>query len=98
MAATRALRAVSNGEAPRKRPTITEAASTGSRLALLEALRTRVAAATQDDKTPARDLAALSRRLMEIAREIETLKALEAEESAGEDSAGDDEAFDPSAV
>lgn len=49
-------------------------AATGSRLELLEALRDKVAAAL-DAGVPARELASLSRRLVELAREIEAAKA-----------------------
>ena len=41
------------------------------------AVRFRVAMAVEDPATPARDLAALTRRLLEIAKEIESIDATE---------------------
>jgi hypothetical protein len=69
------LRAVRPGEPPRRPMTVTKAATTGDRRDLLVALRARVATAVEDPKTPAPALAALSRRLLEIARELEALNA-----------------------
>lgn len=54
---------------------VSEAAAEGSRLELLVAMRARVAAAVEDANTPPRDLAALTRRLLEIANEIATIEA-----------------------
>jgi len=45
-------------------------------------MRSRVAIAVEDSSTPARDLAALTRRLMEIARDIEVMDA-KSEEADG---------------
>jgi hypothetical protein len=55
-----------------------------------------VATAVQDPNTPARDLAALTRRLMEIAKDIEALDASADEE--GERAVAADEAFDAEAI
>lgn len=78
------LRVVSADESAPQKPavplTVTSAAAAGSRRDLLVAMRSRVATAVEDPNTPARDLAALTRRLMEIARDIEALDAKEAEE------------------
>lgn len=49
-------------------------ASEGDRLATLEALRDRIARAIDSPKTLARDLAALSRQLVQITAEIDELK------------------------
>ena len=69
-------------EAPPKKPlTVTDAASIGTHKDLLVAMRARVATAVQDPNTPARDLAALTRRLMEIAKDIEAMDAQEREEA-----------------
>lgn len=76
--------------------TVTAAAAGGDRLELLVAVRSRVARAVQDPDTPARDLAALTRRLLEVAREIETLEAAAKKEAA--DGAVDDEPFDAASV
>lgn len=75
---------------------VTEAASDGSRLELLVAMRARVASAVEDPNTPPRDLAALTRRLLEIANEIAAIEAqMElAEDSVAAASALPDEDFD----
>ena len=71
------LRAVQPDDpAPRRvRKTVGAAAEGGDRLELLEALRLRISTTVDDPNTPPRDLAALSRRLLEIAREIEAIRA-----------------------
>lgn len=70
------LRVAAPGESPpRKRMTVKAAADSGSRRDLLVALRSRIASTVEDPNTPARDLAALSRRLLEIAKEIEAIDA-----------------------
>jgi hypothetical protein len=79
------LRVVAPGEAkpsPKKKLTITEAASTGTIREQLVALRERVAKAVEDPNCPPRDLASLSRRLMEITKEI---AAIDVQEAEGED-------------
>ena len=58
-----------------------EAAQKGSTRELLEATRDRIAVAVEDEKTPARDLAALTKRLMETVREIEAIDAREQQEA-----------------
>lgn len=82
--ATKSLRAVSQGEQPPRRTpkTILDSADTGSSRDLLVAMRTRIAREMDDPDCPARDLASLSRRLLEIRRDIEALDALAAEEAA----------------
>ena len=78
MVAKRGLRAVSADEKPPvkgKPKTVTEAAKGGSTRELLAATRDRIAVAVEDPNTPARDLAALSKRLMETVREIEAIDA-----------------------
>jgi hypothetical protein len=54
-------------------------------------MRSRIAKAVQDPNTAARDLAALSRRLIEIAKDIEAIDAREAEEDADAESTADGE-------
>ena len=75
------LRDATNEAPPKKPLTVTDAASTGTHKDLLVAMRARVATAVQDPNTPARDLAALTRRLMEIAKDIEAMDAQEREEA-----------------
>jgi len=75
------LRAVRVGEVAPPR-SVSAAADSGSRRDLLVAMRARVALAVEDSGTPARDLAALTRRLMEIAKDIEQLDLKELGEGA----------------
>lgn len=79
---------------------VTEAASEGSRLDLLLAMRARVAAAVEDAGTPPRDLAALTRRLLEIANEIAAIEAQAAlaEDSVAAAAAMPDEPFSSTAI
>jgi hypothetical protein len=73
--------------------TIVEAAEDGSTRDLLVAMRTRIAQAVGDPETPARDLAALTKRLVEVVRDIEAIDAREEEaESHAEVNDGE---FDP---
>jgi hypothetical protein len=101
MADRRQLRAVAPGEKPPAKPpkrlSIAEAAEGGSHRDLLAAMRERIAKTVQDPNCPPRDLAALTRRLQEIAREIEALDARAAEEAA-ENRVAPDEAWDPQAL
>ena len=95
MAARKPLRAVADNEkAEPKRPvTILEAAESGSRIDELGAMRRRIARALDDPNTPARDLAALSRRQLEIGKEIEAIVVSEDEDHSVVVNA-DDEAWD----
>jgi hypothetical protein len=101
-AAQRRLRAVpANAKAPasrrRKPQTVAEAAKSGTYRELLVATRDRIALTISNPDCPPRDLASLTRRLQDIAKEIEQIDqrvAQEAEESSG----GADEAWDESAI
>lgn len=73
------LRAVAPEEKARP-TTILEAAEQGSRIEELKAMRRRLAVALDDPNTPARDLAALSRRQLEIGKEIEAIVVSEDED------------------
>ena len=100
MPARKPLRAVTASDRPptaQQVRSVTQAADGGSMRELLVAMRTRTAKAVEDVNTPARDLAALTRRLLEIAREIESIDQRAAQEAA-EDVDVTDEAFDASAV
>ena len=81
MAARKPLRAATDEDQPAPTWTISEAAEHGSQLDQLHALRRRIAAALDSDSTLARDLASLSKRMMEISKEIEQLEAQEKEEA-----------------
>lgn len=80
----RKLRAVSEDEkaAPKRPRTVVESAEAGSRIDELRAMRLRLARAIDDPNTPARDLAALSRRQLEIGREIEAIEIAEDEDQS----------------
>ena len=66
---------------PKDEPkTVLEAAESGDRVAELVQIRRVIARALDNESTSPRDLAALSRRQMEISREIEALKRQRAEE------------------
>jgi hypothetical protein len=102
MAATRRtppLRAVKDDETPvvAKPKSVKDAATSGDHRALLVAMRDRIAATVSDPKCPPRDLASLTRRLQDIAREIESID-LRAKEEGDEDSAAPDEAWDDQAL
>ena len=98
MATRKPLRAVGPGETAARPPrTVTEAASDGTTRELLIAMRDRVAKDVQNENTPARDLAALTKRLMEIVRDIEAIDA-RAHEEAKESAATADEAWDAEAL
>jgi hypothetical protein len=87
------LRAVKAGEkAPAKdrKLTVTQAASTGTARELLVAMRDRVATDVENPNTPARDLAALTRRLMDITKEIEAIDAREGEDDGPAQTPDDD--------
>lgn len=94
------LRVASPDEKPptaKQVKTVTQAAADGTMRDLLVAMRARTAKAVEDPNTPARDLAALTRRLLEIAREIEAIDAADREEAV-ESGTAKDEAFDAAAI
>lgn len=93
------LRAVGPDEQPPKaeKLTVAQAAEKGSHLELLVAMRERIALTVADPKCPPRDLAALTRRLQDIAAEIATLE-LRAKQEADEGEVPADEVFDASAI
>lgn len=69
-----ALRAVKPNEAPaKKRKSVAQAAQDGDRRELLVAMRDRIAATVADPDCPPRDLASLTRRLQDIAKEIDQI-------------------------
>lgn len=92
------LRAVAPDETPEKRAprTILEAAD-GSARELLVAMRNRIAKTLDEPNCPARDQASLSRRLLEIRKEIEAIDAA-AKQEADESVEVADEEFDAEAL
>jgi hypothetical protein len=92
------LRSVAPDEKPEpeakvERQTVAEAAATGDHRALLVSMRERIAQTVSNPDCPPRDLAALTRRLQDIAKEIDAID-LRARQESKED--GDDEAPDES--
>ena len=78
------LRAVSEGEVSTPPTTVTEAAENGTPLDELKAIRSVISRAIDSPNTSPRDLAALTRRQLEVSREIRALEeqaTKEAEES-----------------
>ncbi len=102
MAATTRLHIAKPADVPARpkrtrRKTVAEAAASDSRRDLLVAMRDRIARTVTSADCPPRDLAALSRQLVLLAKEIE---ALDLAEKAEADRSGhvDDEEFDASAI
>ena len=96
--ARKPLRAVGPDEKPpAKRRTVAEAAESGDHRALLVAMRERIALTVSNPDCPPRDLAALTRRLQDIAKEIEQIDLRELEEG-GEGGVAADEEFDADAI
>lgn len=94
------LRVVAAGETspkPVKPKTVTEAADGGTTRELLAAMRSRIAKAVEDPNTPARDLAALTKRLTEVVRDIEAIDAREEQDGAGRAEVQDG-SFDATAI
>ena len=95
-----ALRAVKPGEKPpvsTHAKSVTQAAKSGTTRELLAATRDRIATAVEDPNTMARDLASLTKRLMETVREIDAIDARDDEE-AGKGAEVTDAEFDAEAI
>ena len=102
MASKTPLRAVGSSESaprvPRKRvKSVAQAAASGDHRELLVSMRGRIAQTISDPDCPPRDLAALTRRLQEIAKEIDTID-LRAKQDSKECDSADDDAWDASAI
>ena len=78
-----ALRAVGADETPQRPLTLEEAAAVGDTLAELKDMRRLNARLMSNPNISGRDFAALSRRQLEIGREIEALEAKNREEGGG---------------
>ena len=98
MARKTTLRAGGADEKPARKMTVTEAAASGSTRDLLVAMRERIAKTVEDPNTPARDLAALTKRLVEVVRDIEAIDAKAEQEAAGSARSTPDARFDASAI
>lgn len=92
------LRAVAPDEKPPAKPkNVEQAAKTGSHRDLLVAMRDRIAVTVSDTGCPPRDLAALTRRLQDIAKEIESID-LRAKEEGEDVEHVEDEGWDAEAL
>lgn len=98
MAARKHLKAVEGTSEPVPAMSVSEAAESGSRIAELRAMRRIIARRLDDDSTMARDLAALSKRQMDISKEIEALMSEEEGDELGKAADSPDETFDPSSL
>lgn len=94
-----ALRAVTDDEKPvaKKKLDVAQAAESGDHRELLVAMRDRIAKAVRNEDCPPRDLAALTRRLQDIAKEIESID-LRAKQEADTDAIAEDETWDSEAL
>jgi hypothetical protein len=98
VSAVKKLRAVDPSERAVKPLNVKDAAESGDHRALLVAMRSRIARAVSDPDCPPRDLAALTRRLQDISKEVEMIDLRLREEGADADALEGDEEFDPSAL
>lgn len=97
--ARQALRAVGDGEKSRaKAKTVEQAAAGGNHRELLVAMRERIARTVSNPDCPPRDLASLTRRLQDIAKEIEAMDLRAKEEGADAADVAEDEAWDSEAL
>lgn len=83
--------------ATKKPETVAEAAAGGDHRELLVAMRERIAKTVSDPSCPPRDLAALTRRLQDIAKEIDAID-LRLKEEAKEDGVSPDEDWNEAAI
>lgn len=98
MAAVQKLRAVEPGERQKKKLSVSEAAATGDHRKLLVAMRERIARTVADPDCPPRDLAALTRRLQDISKEIESIDLRLREEGADAADVAEDEEWSAEAL
>lgn len=97
------LRAVGPDDAPpepeRREPkSIAEAAAAGDYRTTLVKLRDRLARQLDDPNTPPRDMAALSRRFLEVVREVEALDKADGNDEIGKAAATPDDEWDASVI
>ena len=101
MAARKHLQAVGESMAPTTQGaemSVSEAAESGDRLEELRAMRRVISRHIDSPDTLARDLAALTRRQMEISREIEALRSENEGDALGKAADSPDETFNPATV
>lgn len=71
--------------------TVTYAVQHGTQKDILVAMRDRIAKAIDDPATPAREFASLTKRLMDINKELAQMEAAEKEQEAFEHDTSDEE-------
>ena len=98
MAGLRAVKAGDKTGVPVKVKSVDQAAAGGDHKELLMAMRERIAAAVSDPGCPPRDLAALTRRLQDISKEIDSIRLREKQERTEDGVGGEDEAWDSEAL
>lgn len=102
MTAKPSLRAVKSDESaappPPKPKTVAQAAATGDPKVLLIAMRDRIARTVSDPDCPPRDLAALTRRLQDIAKELDALELRAKQEASENVGSASEETWDESAI
>lgn len=98
MAARKHLKAVEAASAPVVVMSVSEAAESGSRIAELRAMRRVIASRLDDPDTAARDLASLSKRQMDISKEIQELMNETEGDELGKAADSPDAGFDPTSV
>lgn len=94
------LRAVKSDEAPpapKPPKSVAQAAKSGTQRELLAAMRDRIADAVSKPDCPYRDLASLTKRLGDIAKEIEAID-LRAKQDSEDNGVVSDETWDASAI
>jgi len=77
---------------------VAEAAETGDHRILLVSMRERIAKAVSNPECPPRDLAALTRRLQDIANEIKAIDLRAKQEGEDAKNLAGDEAWDAEAL
>lgn len=97
-AARKNLRAVTSDDAPPRAKSVSQAAATGDHRVLLVAMRERIASAVSNPDCPPRDLASLTRRLQDVAKEIESIDLRAKEEGSDAAEVAGDEAWDTEAL
>lgn len=97
-AAKRHLAPVGDSTPKPRAKSVAQAAATGDHRELLVAMRERIAATVSNPDCPPRDLAALTRRLQDIAKEIEAIDLRRKEEGSDADDLDGDEDFDPATL
>ncbi len=92
------VRIATEFDVPARAMTLREATEHGTRLDELKAIRLILVTHMESENTLARDLAALTRQVREISKEIDQLSTAAEGDDLSKAAETDDEAFDPYAV